>query len=657
MRRSLWLVAATVLAAGRAGAEDKPTLAAIFGARPEISQIDLSPDGQRVLFVAPGPGEQSIAIVSDLDGQHADPLMKTTGDPSRLDWCNFVANDLFVCQVKGLVKGLVNGSDTLIPYTRLASLSEADKTPKLLGQKSSVYDARLRQFDGDIIDWLPDDNGAVLMSRSYIPESAGIEGIVNARTDDGLGVDRIDVRTAKSQRIEAPDQTVSYYISDGRGHVRLKSTETRSAERLTDRTVFFYRKAGSRDWIRFSEVTSDNNEIVPIAVDASIDSAYGIKKLDGRYALYRIKLDGSMAAELVYSNPKVDVDDVVRIGKGARVIGVTYVEDKRKTVYFDPEYEKLSAALSKTLPNLPIVKFVSSSHDGEKVLIFGGSDSDPGRYYLFDKSKRTLSAIGEVRPDLEGFTLAAVKPITYPAADGTMIPAYLTLPPGKEAKGLPAVVLPHGGPSARDEWGFDWLAQFLASQGYAVIQPNYRGSAGYGEDWSNENAFKGWRLAISDILDSAEWLKKEGIAAPDRLNIMGWSYGGYAALQAAVIAPKTFKHVVAIAPVTDFVLLKRQYANFENSKLVQDQIGKGSYLTEGSPLRNADKIDAPVLMFHGDRDFNVDYNHSRKMNDALKHAGKSSELVTFPGLSHDLDDSAARAQMLTRIAAFLAAGS
>ncbi len=362
-----------------------------------------------------------------------------------------------------------------------------------------------------------------------------------------------------------------------------------------------------------------------------------------------------MTSELVYKNDKVDVDSVVRIGRGSRVIGVTFAEDKRSVVYFDLEYKNLAAALGKALPNLPAIDFLSSSADNNKLLVRAGSDSDPGRYYVYDKANKALNEIILARPALENVKLASVKPITYPAADGTAIPAYLTLPPGKEdARGLPAVVLPHGGPSARDEWGFDWLAQFLAHAGYAVIQPNYRGSSGYGDGWNQENGFKGWRTSISDVTAAARWLTIQGIANPDKLAIVGWSYGGYAALQSGVIDPSLFKAIVAIAPVTDFNMVKKDARSYTNARNVAEMIGSGAHIEQGSPLQNVEKITTPVLMFHGDMDLNVGVEQSRKMDAKLRAAGKSSELVVYEGLEHSLIDSNARAQMLDRIGAFLA---
>jgi dipeptidyl aminopeptidase/acylaminoacyl peptidase len=337
------------------------------------------------------------------------------------------------------------------------------------------------------------------------------------------------------------------------------------------------------------------------------------------------------------------------------VVGVSYATEKRQAVYFDPGLQALGKSLSKALPGLPLVQFVDSSLDENKLLIRAGSDTDPGRYYIYDKSAKRLAEIMVARPELESATLATVKAVTYKAADGTDVPAYLTLPPGSDGKKIPAIVMPHGGPNARDEWGFDWLAQYYASRGYAVLQPNYRGSSGYGDAWFQRNGFQSWRTAIGDVNDAGRWLVSQGIADPSKLAIVGWSYGGYAALQAAVVDPGLFRAVVAIAPVSDLAVFKQGWAGWSNYRVMSEFIGSGPHLTEGSPAQNAGKFQAPVLLFHGERDFNVPIRQSRIMSDQLKDAGKKAELVVYQNLDHYLEDGQARADMLRRSDAFLRA--
>ena len=355
------------------------------------------------------------------------------------------------------------------------------------------------------------------------------------------------------------------------------------------------------------------------------------------------------------ARPDVDIDGLIRIGRDRRIVGATFVTDKRTAVYFNPAVNADLVALHKALPALPIIDVVDASGDGRQLLVHAAADNDPGRYYLYDKPGRKLQVLMQDRPQLDGRTLARVQAITYPAADGTPIPAYLTMPPTGPAKGLRAIVMPHGGPSARDEWGFDWLAQFFAARGYAVIQPNYRGSAGYGEAYLMKNGFRAWRTAVGDTGDAGRWLVKQGIADPARLAIVGWSYGGYAALQAGVVDPALFKAIVAIAPVTDPASLTDHLRNYANYRLNKDFIGQLG--AEASPARNAQRIAAPVLLVHGTLDSNVAYSQSALMQARLKAAGKPVELMTFEGLDHQLYDGSARARLLDRADGYIRAAT
>jgi dienelactone hydrolase len=629
------------------------TSGALFGVRENVSQIDISPDGRKIAYLTPGPGRVTVGLIADLDGGEPRKFIASGGNQEHLQWCNFATNERLICQLTGEAEYNL----TMTPFSRLFAVDADGKNLKALGQTSSQFDAHIRQFDGEILDWLP-SGGGVLMSRDYVPE----EGKTNTRfvnKANGLGIDRIDVATLQSTPVESPAKSVDFFITDGHGHVRMKGFRAAHGLQgmLSSRLDYSYRLPGSMEWKPFGSMDG-NVGMQVLAVDEGSNSAYVLKKLNGRDALYRVKLDGSLATELVYKNDKVDVDDVIRLSHGSRVIGLSYVEEKRTQVYFDEAYRRLALALANAVPNLPMISFVGESADGNKLLVLASSDSDPGRYYVYDRKAKALNELLLARPALEHVALASVKPITYPAADGTAIPAYLTLPPGKEtAHGLPAVVLPHGGPSARDEWGFDWLAQFLAHEGYAVLQPNYRGSTGFGDAWLQTNGFRSWRTSIGDVTAAGDWLTKQGIADPARLAIVGWSYGGYAALQSGVTEPDLFKAIVAIAPVTDLQLVKKEARQFTNGNLVADEIGSGPHVVEGSPLQNVGRIKVPVLMFQGSADINVDPEQATKMNASLRAAGKQSELVMYDKLDHSLVDSNARAQMLDKIAAFLKANA
>lgn len=623
----IWL--ATALAAAWAAtshAQTQSTLeqdAIAFGTLGASQSIDLSPDGTKVVYVGPGPGSLQLAYVADLTAGTSKPVLRTTEAGDRLSSCAFVSNTRLICEYQANI----SQEGTVVPYTRTVTLNVDGTALQPLGSRNGS------QFDGAIIDWLPGDDENVLMER-------------------GNGIEKVNTRTLKSSRV---DFTPGFAMTDGNGNVRL----TGIAQTVTDgqfttgRFKFEYRTADSHDWKPLTHGYVDRDDFWPLAVDPATNTLFATRKVDGRSVLVGIKLDGSLAEQQIAANPKVDIDEVLTVGEARRVIGYTYAEEKRNLVYTDPKYKALASALSKALPNLPLVSFVAADDDAGKLLLFASSDRDPGHYYLFDTTKKTLAQVFPERPALDGRTLAEVRPITYKAADGTDIPAYLTLPPGKSGKGLPAVVMPHGGPSARDEWGFDWIAQFLAARGYAVIQPNYRGSAGYGQAWLNENGFKGWRTSIGDVNDAARYLVSAGIADPNRIAIVGWSYGGYAALQSAETEPSLYKAIVAVAPVTDLQLLKDDARYFSNMKEVQQEIGTGPQVTEGSPVNGAARIAAPVLLAHGDLDINVDVQHSDRMEAALKRAGKQVDYLRVKGLDHQLADSGIRSTLLLKMGQLL----
>ena len=656
--RQLILGAAALLAASAQAQQPAPAAPATadasaqFGPRESVSFLDVSPSGRYAVYVAPAHGPASAAVVADLvGGGDARPVLRASGAPERLSWCRFVSDARLICAIRGT--GNIEGR--LVNFRRLFAVNADGSNIRELGQQQSAYDYGLRQDSGAILDWLPEDGHAVLMARTYVPEAMSNGSRVSRRLE-GLGVDRIDIDTLRTSQVETPDARAAQYLSDGRGNVRMMmSPQTREGQEGSLLT-YFYRAAGSRDWRRFSTYDTVTREgMYPVAVDGVQNVAYALKRLNGRLALYRVRLDESLAAELVYANETVDVDDVVRIGRGGTIAGVTFAVEGRHVVWFDPQYAQLSRSLSAALPGHPAIDFAGASRDGNKLLILARSDSNPGRYYLYDRTQRGLEEVMSVRPQLDDVPLSNVRPLTYPSADGVQVPAYLTLPPGRnDMRGLPAIVLPHGGPSARDELDFDWLPQFLAHQGYAVLQPNYRGSAGYGDAWFAQNGFRGWQTSIGDVTAAGRWMIAQGADA-NRLAIVGWSYGGYAALQSGVTEPGLFKAIVAIAPVTDLALLWEQAEGFSDYLLVRQFVGQGPHVRAGSPLQNIARITAPVLMFHGTRDTNVGIAHSQRMDAALRAAGKSSELVTFDGLEHDLADSEARVRMLARINAFLSA--
>lgn len=634
-------------------AKSPAEIAKAFGARENIQQISLSPDGDKVAMLMPTAGRGMALFIANFAGDATPrPIMKSTGDGEQLEDCRWSTNIRLICTIS------LSASDgsVRLGYSRTIALNDDGSKAKVLSARTSSNALEITQDGGSLVDWGADGTGTVLMTHYYVPEYS--TGTHTAETRKGLGVDLVDTTTLSRKVVEQPRENVVAYISDGQGVVRMMGIQSTDGNGYDgNRISYFYRQPNSRDWKPFDTVKlngSSYSGFMPAAVDRDLNLAYGFESTDGRASLYSVSLDGSMTKKLVASRPDVDIDSLLSVGRRERVVGVDYVTDRRETLFFDPALKTLQASLAKALPG-HVISFVDASADESKLLLFAGSDNDPGRYYLFDKKTRSLGEILPVRAELTGTPLSTVKAVTYQAADGTTIPAYLTLPPGSDGKNLPTIVMPHGGPASRDVWGFDWLSQFFAARGYAVIQPEFRGSAGYGDQWYNKNGYQGWRTAMSDINDAGHWMVKSGIADPKKLAIVGWSYGGYAALQTSVVDPDLYKAIVAVAPVTDLDTLRDEARNFTYFPQRDAQIGHGPWVSEGSPARNANRIKAPVLLFHGDRDTNVGIGESRLMASKLKAAGAKVELVEYKGLDHQLDDDVARADMLSKADAFLRA--
>ncbi len=648
MAIAIGLMAGTAVSALAAEPAPMPLdkAAAVFGARPAVEQMSLSPDGTRIAYVGAAAGQTTVLMIGDLAKGELKPITYTDNKPINLTSCDWAANDRLVCQGYGL--DMLYGKR--VSFTRLFAIDADGKNMKALGVPRG-FDEGSSQYDGVVVDYL-DRNNQVLIAREHV--GGMVTGSIVTKSDSGLGVDLVDVRTNSGRPVVHGRDGVGGYLSDGKGHIRIMDVARydNAGVNLTGQVAYLYRPQVDGGWQPFSTNDVNDDGVEPIAVDGDLNAAYTLKKKDGRRALYRVALDGSLKEELVLENPRVDIDGVISLN--GRVIGAGYSTDRSVGIYFDPDYDKLSRQLGHALPATPMIDFVDVSRDGDTLLIHASSDTDQGRFYTFQKSSRALHPLLSVRPQADGLVLAKVQSITYRSFDGTEVPAYLTLPPGSSGKNLPAIVLPHGGPEARDYFGFDFLVQFFANRGFAVIQPEFRGSTGFGEAWFLHNGFRSWRTSIGDVNAAGKWLVAQGIADPAKLAIFGWSYGGYAALQSNVLDPGLFKAVVAVAPVTDLSLLRKESEGFTNEELEKTRIGAaGPQLDEASPARHAELFKAPVLMFHGDRDINVGFAESQAMDAALHRAGKQSELVRYPGLDHQLDDSTIRADMFTRADTFL----
>jgi dipeptidyl aminopeptidase/acylaminoacyl peptidase len=302
----------------------------------------------------------------------------------------------------------------------------------------------------------------------------------------------------------------------------------------------------------------------------------------------------------------------------------------------------------------------STSWDYRRMIIYAESPDVPGRYYLYEPGTESLRLLGVTYPELDEQPLSPMRPVRYKARDGLEIPGYLSLPPGsglRPATPLPAVVMPHGGPYVRDFAAFDPLVQLLTSRGYAVLQMNYRGSTGYGAEFQAAGQRQWGKAMQDDVTDGTAWLVAEGIADPARICIVGWSYGGYAALMGAAKEPDRYRCSVSIAGVADLRRLVESSNKYlygrVSTRFIGDAWRDRKDLTENSPARRASAIRVPVLLAHGTKDRVVDPDQSRMMAAALKSAGRSFEYIELKDADHSVTQMPQRQQLFDAVDRFL----
>jgi TonB family protein len=396
-----------------------------------------------------------------------------------------------------------------------------------------------------------------------------------------------------------------------------------------------------------------------IALVPGADSGFIVtNEPNGRFGVYDYRLGSSEVGAPVFEHPEVDVSDVRLSADGRRIEAVFYNAERPEVVWLDPSLKALQARIDKALAG-KVNRILGTSRDGNMVLLSSSGASDPGAYYVYDIKAKRMNAFAAPYGNLIDHRFAEVKPVRYAARDGLSIPAYLTLPPGREAKGLPLVLMPHGGPFARDEYRFDPWVQMLASRGYAVLQPNFRGSTGYGRDYV-EKGYGQWGLAMQDDLDDGlAWLVAQGTVDPSRVCLMGASYGGYAALWGAIRNPERYRCAISFAGVTDLramlkydskMLLAARYSK-EWRQRVEGEEKRD--LASVSPLQQAARLKVPVLIAHGRLDSNVPFAQGKEMMDALKARGIPAVAAWYEEAGHGFTASKDAADFLRRVEAFL----
>ncbi len=469
----------------------------------------------------------------------------------------------------------------------------------------------------------------------------------NPKYDDNgdtelVNLQRLDTETGRAVSVNRPAGTRNWLL-DQKGEPRLVESLENGM------SIVYYRDPGTDKWrklAQFSAYTGGADAIEPIAFGP--DGALYVAASGGRdkTALYRLDVaTGKRDAEPIVALKDYDFSGSLLFAND-KLLGVRVLSDATSTVWFDAGMKALQQRIDSALPATVNLVTPAARAETPWVLVQSYSDVQPRIWNLFNAETGALNKVGESYPKIDPREMGVQEALRYKARDGLDIPAWLTLPHGSKRKNLPLVVLVHGGPYMRGgEWGFDPEAQFLASRGYAVFEPEYRGSTGFG-DRHFRAGWKQWGLKMQDdIADGVKWAIAQGIADPKRVCIAGASYGGYATLMGLVNDPDLYKCGVDWVGVTDIDLMytghwsffsdmPESYKRYGMPTLIGDQVKDAAQLKATSPLAQAARIRQPLLLAYGGNDYRVPIYHGRKFYDAVKQHNADVAMVVYEEEGH-----------------------
>jgi dienelactone hydrolase len=620
-----------------------------FASRAHTEGVSISPDGRHLALINTQAG-MAAAFVADRNGGKDALVSLVMREPEhfKMSWCRWATNTRLLCSFRGIA----NEAGSLFPVTRLVGVDVDGKNMRVLMQYSRIAQG---QYQDEVINWSPGPPDTVLIEAdeglSEREISGNVQVIGNVGTHGLPAVFELNVVTGALRMRQHAREPIRHWITDSHGQVRVGWGETENT------ISYWVRLDGDSNWRRLSkfELFSREDHFEPLAISAEDPSlAYAFGPAQGREAVWLIDLKDRSDPQLLFSHPLVDVT-TANFSRDRRFIGARYDNGYPMAYYADDDIH----ALMKGVQQLDAGVFNTikeTSLDNKVLLIRSESDVGASKYSVLDTDTHHLMTVAADYPDRDTATLGRMRPISYPARDGVPIPGYLSTPPGRPATHLPLIVMPHGGPIARDKWGYFFLQQFLVSRGYGVLQMNFRGSSGYGSDWFFA-AHQDWGgLTYDDVVDGARWAVQQGIADSDRVCIVGWSFGGYLALLGAQRNPELFKCAVDIAGVSDLpMLIEEGYQWMRGAAHRKKQLGTDTdKLKRDSPRLHAAEFNVPLLMLHGRRDYQVPFEQSDAMDAALKRNGRPHRFVVVPDADHQFSDAKDRATLLREIEAFLA---
>lgn len=616
-----------------------PPLIAIsaFAGKPGFTDPVLSPDGQVVAARMRNGGEEMLLLhrLFSTGAAPAPPQYIRLGR-ATLNWLEW-ASDRYLVGSLRLTRITSSGGEVAADRLILVDREHPDQV-KYLGPE------RADPNGDDVIFWAPDG--------SYILLSVAKSIFSWPR------VVRVDIPSNTITEVQHEKIPIYFWSANSSGEVVAGMGFSYDGLRV------IYR-AGASD--RFETVLrlrgndEDPEPLYIVHIAADTQTGYVVSRRGGdRWGLHEYDFKSRTFGTPLFSHDKVDLDNL-ELDRQGRLRWVSFVDDRWRMQWFQEEEKLFYGDLEKAVPDR--MAFVNSASASKEIkIIRTEAPTDPGTFYVYTTGSGKMRLLAHVNDELRGKRLAPVQHVSYPARDGLQIPGYLTLPVGRADTRLPLIVMPHGGPFHRDRWGFDFLAQYLANRGYAVLQPNFRGSTGYGKAFEERGYGQFGKAMQDDVDDGVKWLVDKGQVDPARVCVVGWSYGGYVAQVASFRNPETYRCAVSIAGISDLPAMIRYDRRFmygTTYRKWRDRIQGDSSrraLSDVSPLSQIRSIAVPLLLVHGTEDHNVPVSQSDRLARELKQAGnRPFSYVRIEDGDHSLSDVKQREQLLRALETFLAA--
>ena len=558
-----------------------------FFRNPSNAAFSISPDGTRLAFARPWERRMNVYVREISTGDEKRITSATERDIAGFFWKG--SGKIVFAQDSG-------GDENFHIYVTDIQGSEArDLTP-------------FEKVRAGVLDDLEDDPVHMLIG-------------MNQRNPEIFDVYRCNIETGELELVAENPGNITGWMTDHDGKLR--------AAIQTDgvNESFLYRTDESQEF-RTLITTNFKETFSPAMFAYDNKMMYIVSNLSrDKTAIYTFNPETNETLDLVFEHDEVDAGGILHSKKRKVITGVTYTTDRRHYKFFDADREELQNTLDAFFPGLEVA-VADMDDDERRIIVRTYSDRTRGAYYLFDRKDNSISKLADLSPWLRAEQMAPMRAIHFTARDGLKINGYITLPVGVASHDLPLVVIPHGGPSSRNSWGFNSEAQFLANRGIAVLQVNFRGSTGYGKSFW-QAGFKQWgRKMQDDVTDGVLWAVEQGIADRSRLAIYGGSYGGYAALAGATFTPDLYACAVSyVGPSNLFTLLEsippywKPFIEMEYEEIGDPSKDK-ELLTEVSPVFHAENIRIPLFVAQGANDVRVNKAESDQIVESVRKAGK-----------------------------------